>query len=224
MNSFLHNYQSTLGAVPLACASHVSGLPDEKSLRLAQTIYDATEQVRERLRGDEFWGSPICLPPRGFSPRGMHVAAKPAVRANFLVWPALLTMEKDGLAHVCQAAGCGEDELRTFVLSICPYEYLPHLEQFFRNRTAMKIIIKEISAAVKPMKAKQVRIQKGASSGGVKSALTRKRTLKIPSAEVLRLETAKLIANGKEESETAGILSRKFGVAAQSIRLKRRQA
>ena len=213
-----------LDTVPLGCAPHVRGLPDEKSLRLAQTIYEATEQVRERLKVDEFWGAPICLPPRGFSPGGMHVAAKPAARANFLVWPVLLTMEADCLGHVCRAAGCEESELMTLVLSICPYEHLPHLKQFFHNRAAMQIIIKEISAAVKPMKAKQVRIQKGASTGGVKSALTRKRTLKIPSAEVLRLETAKLIANGKEESETAGILSRKFGVSAQSIRLKRRQA
>ena len=224
MNSFSQSNQPPVGSGPLTCAPHVSEITDEKSLKLAQTIYEATEQVRNRLSADEVWGAPVYLPPRGFLPRDLRATAKPAVRANFLAWPALLAMDKDCLANICQAAGCDEDELKKFVLSICPYEHLPHLEQFFLNRDVMKMIIKEISAAVKPMKAKQVRIQKGASTGGMKSAVARKRMLKIPSAEVLRRETAKLLANGKEESETAGILSRKFGVSAQAIRLKRRQA
>lgn len=219
MNSFLHNYQQTVGEPPLACAPHVSELTDEKQLRIARTVYEVTEQVRARLKVDERWGAPIYLPPRGF-----HPTATSEVRANFLAWPALLTMDKDCLTNICQAAGCDEDGLTTFVLSICPYEYLPHLEQFFLHRAVIKMIIKEISAEVQPMKAKQVRIRKGASTGGLKSAQRRKRQTKIPSAEVLRLETVKLLASGKEVSETAGILSRKFGVSAQAIRLKRRQA
>lgn len=219
MKSFLHSYQQTVGEPPLACAPHASDLTDEKLLRIAQVVYEVTEQVRCRLKADEVWGAPVYLPPRGF-----HPTAKPEVRANFLVWPALLTMDKDCLAKICQVAGCSEDELKSFVLSICPYEHLPHLEQFFLHRAVIKMIIKEVSAEVQPMKAKQVRIRKGASTGGLKSALRRKRQTKIPSAEVLMLETAKLLASGKDESETAGILSRKFGVSAQAIRLKRRQA
>nr|WP_314705726.1 hypothetical protein [uncultured Comamonas sp.] len=219
MKSFLHSYQQTVGEPPLACAPHASDLTDEKLLRIAQVVYEVTEQVRCRLKADEVWGAPVYLPPRGF-----HPTAKPEVRANFLAWPALLTMDKDCLAKICQVAGCSEDELKSFVLSICPYEHLPHLEQFFLHRAVIKMIIKEVSAEVQPMKAKQVRIRKGASTGGLKSALRRKRQTKIPSAEVLRLETIKLLASGKEEFETAGILSRKFGVSAQSIRLKRRQA
>lgn len=224
MNSIPQSNQPPVGSGPLTCAPHVSEITDEKSLKLAQTIYEVTEQVRDRLRADEVWGAPVYLPPRGFLPRDLRATAKATVRANFLTWPALLTMEKDCLAKICQAAGCGEDELKTFLLSICPYEYLPHLEQFFLNHAVIKMIIKEISAEVQPMKAKQVRIRKGARTGGLKSAVRRKRESKIPSAEVLRLETIKLLANGKEESETAGILSRKFGVSAQAIRLKRRQA
>ncbi|WP_156106020.1 hypothetical protein [Comamonas aquatica] len=219
MKSFLHSYQQTVGEPPLACAPHASDLTDEKLLRIAQVVYEVTEQVRCRLKADEVWGAPVYLPPRGF-----HPTAKPEVRANFLAWPALLTMDKDCLAKICQVAGCSEDELKSFVLSICPYEHLPHLEQFFLHRAVIKMIIKEVSAEVQPMKAKQVRIRKGASTGGLKSALRRKRQTKIPSAEVLMLETAKLLASGKDESETAGILSRKFGVSAQAIRLKRRQA
>ena len=219
MKSFLHSYQQTVGEPPLACAPHASDLTDEKLLRIAQVVYEVTEQVRCRLKADEVWGAPVYLPPRG-----VHPTAKPEVRANFLAWPALLTMDKDCLAKICQVAGCSEDELKSFVLSICPYEHLPHLEQFFLHRAVIKMIIKEVSAEVQPMKAKQVRIRKGASTGGLKSALRRKRQTKIPSAEVLMLETAKLLASGKDESETAGILSRKFGVSAQAIRLKRRQA
>ena len=223
MNSFSQSNQHSVGYGPLTCAPHVSEITDEKSIKLAQTIYEVTEQVRHRLCADEVWGAPVYLPVRGFLPRDLRAMAKPEVRANFLVWPAFLTMDKDCLAKICQSTGCDEEELKTFVLSICPYEHLPHLEQFFLNRAVIKMIVKEISAEVQPMKAKQVRIRKGARTGGLKSAVRRKRQTKIPSAEELRLETVKLLAHGKEESETAGILSRKFGVSAQAIRLKRRQ-
>ena len=68
MNSFLHNYQQTVGEPPLVCAPHVSELTDEKLLRIARTVYEVTEQVRARLKVDEHWGAPVCLPPRGFHP------------------------------------------------------------------------------------------------------------------------------------------------------------
>ena len=224
MNSFSQSNQPSVGCGPLIGAPDLNEITDEKSLNLAQIIYDATEDVRHRLNANEVWGAAVNLPARGFLPKSERAVAKPKVRADFLVWPALLTMDKDCLEHICQTARCDEEELEKFVLSICPYEHLPHLEQFFLNRAVMKMIIKEVSAEVQPMKAAQVRIRKGARTGGMKSAMRRKRQTKIPSAEVLRLETVKLLANGKEESETAGILSRKFGVSAQAIRLKRRQA
>lgn len=46
--NFSRNYQSILGAVPLACSPQVSALIDEKLLRIAQAIHEAKEQVRDR--------------------------------------------------------------------------------------------------------------------------------------------------------------------------------
>ena len=62
MKSFLHSYQQTVGEPPLACAPHASDLTDEKLLRIAQVVYEVTEQVRCRLKADEVWGAPVYLP------------------------------------------------------------------------------------------------------------------------------------------------------------------
>lgn len=222
MGTLISNDES-VKALPLACAPHVGQITDPKSMRLIEALYDATEQVKNQLRLDEFWGERVDLPPGGLLFRQQLTVAKPRVRASYLAWPTLLTMDSNCFGKVCQEASCSHDELMKFALYICPYEYLPHLKQFFSNEATFLSIAKKISAAVQPMKAKQVRIQKGASTGGKKSALSRQKRSKIPSAEVLRLETEKLLAAGKAESETAGILSLKYGASAQAIRFKRRQ-
>lgn len=223
MGTLISNHESSVNALPLACAPHVGQITDPKSLRLIEALHDATEQVQNKLRLDEFWGGRVDLPPGGLLFGRLPTVAKPRVRASYLAWPTLLTMDSNCFGKVCQAASCTHDELMKFVMYICPYEYLPHLNQFFSHEAVFQSIAKKISAAVQPMKAKQVRIQKGASTGGKKSALSRQKRSKIPSAEVLRIETEKLLTAGKAESETAGILSMKYGVSTQAIRLKRRQ-
>lgn len=223
MNSFSESSSLATQAFPLACAPDIPQITDAKWLHLGRVIYEATEQVRERLKTDALWGEPVSLSPRGLPPKEGYANRARPVRAGFLPWPALLTMEPEVVGNICKVAGCTEDELRQFVIGICPYEHLPHIEQFFLNRRVMARLIKSISAAVHPMKLKQVRIDKGARHGGIKSARARQRLTKIPSAEVLLQESIKLLAAGKAESETAGILAQKYGASAQAIRHKRRQ-
>ena len=55
-----------LPSLPIECAPHVDLELTEQQARTMLAIQAKTEQLKQTLRQDSLWGTPVYLPPRGF--------------------------------------------------------------------------------------------------------------------------------------------------------------
>lgn len=206
-------------APPIACAPHFTRAPTAEEARMMNAIKAQTEVVREALRKDSYWGASELVPPRGF-PTSSERAQRPApAPANFIPWPALLTVD-DCVEAAAAASHTTAEALLTFAIHICPFEYQLQLLQFAAHRALPRRLAKVLSPVILGFKGTVDRIKAGARTGAAKSATTRSKTAKTPSATVLLVEFNKLVKAGRAKTEVASVLARRYGVTATTIRRK----
>ena len=197
--------QTTSGIVdltlPLICAPHVLPTTDERVIRMMQAIRTETELLRERLRDDPFWGSPVFMPPQGLPKK---TPERPRTIADHLEWPSLLSL-KDCAARVSNSIGVSSEELTKFVITICPYEHLVQLTLFISLQASIFGTAKLLSPVIQPLKAKEKRLKQGAQIGGIKSGITRAKTAKTPPVEVLLKEAELLMQAGNAPFESTSL-------------------
>ncbi|TWG34754.1 hypothetical protein ATF69_3761 [Acidovorax delafieldii] len=195
---------------------------DSTELGMLLAIAGATEEKRASLRNDARWGTRIPTPPRGLqtvAQRHQHRAL-----ADYLPWPALLTMDQCA-DEAARRSGCPDRQtLLDFALSICPIDQWMTLVNFIARDSAIATTAKILSPLIRGLKDKEARIKRGASVGGVKSARERQKNSTVPQLAKLLQERQGLLDSGKEFKETAGILARRYGVDASTIRRKLRGA
>ncbi len=98
------------------------------------------------------------------------------------------------------------------------------LLNFTAQYSAITKVAKILSPLIRGLKDKEARIKQGASVGGVKSARERQKKSNVPQLAKLLQERQGLLDSGKDLKETAGILARRYGVDASTIRRKLRGA
>ncbi|WP_306552984.1 hypothetical protein [Acidovorax sp.] len=195
---------------------------NSKELGMLLAIAEATEEKRTALRDDPSWGARIPTPPRGL--RTVAQRGQPLTVADYLPWPALLTMDRCA-DDAARRSGCEDRQtVLDFALSICPIEQWMTLLNFTAQYSAITKVAKILSPLIRGLKDKEARIKQGASVGGVKSARERQKKSNVPQLAKLLQERQGLLDSGKDLKETAGILARRYGVDASTIRRKLRGA
>ena len=209
-----------LHSLPIECAPHVELDLTAQQARTMLAIQAKTEQLRQKLRKDPLWGSPVYLPPRGFKP---HQATSDPLLCDQLPWPALLTLENCA-EESAALAQCTETELLSYAIQICPYEHVVVLIQYLSHQEGIQKTSRLLSPYVQSLRHKELRIKNGARKGGEKSAKTRRKQSKTLAPVVLQHEAQKLLDSHHSQRDIAGILANRYGVTATTIRRKLRSA
>ena len=123
-----------LQSLPIECAPHVGLDLTAKQARTMLAIQAKTEQLKQSLRRDPLWGTPVYLPPRGFP---LKPETSEQVLAEQLPWPALLTLANCA-EETAVLAQCSVKELLLYAIQICPYQHVAVLIQFLSHKEGVQ--------------------------------------------------------------------------------------
>jgi hypothetical protein len=205
-----------LPSLPIECAPHVELDLTTQQVRTMLAIQAKTEQLKQTLRQDPLWGTPVYLPPRGFP---LKPEASEQVLAGQLPWPALLTLANCA-EETAVLAQCSVKELLLYAIQICPYQHVAVLIQFLSHKEGVQASAKALSPYIRQLRDKDARIKAGARKGADKSAHTRRKQSKVPAPQDLQREADKLMASHYAKQDVAGILAKRYDVTPTTIRRK----
>ena len=205
-----------LPSLPIECAPHVDLELTEQQARTMLAIQAKTEQLKQTLRQDPLWGTPVYLPPRGFP---LKPEASEQVLAEQLPWPALLTLANCA-EETAVLAQCSVKELLLYAIQICLYQHVAVLIQFLSHQEGVQASAKALSPYIRQLRDKEARIKAGARKGADKSAHTRRKQSKVPAPQDLQREADKLMASHYAKQDVAGILAKRYDVTPTTIRRK----
>lgn len=197
------------------------GLDDERMNEIATIIAEEAEAERELTRAEV----PDSGPEAGGN-KPMGLLGGSYSYANSLRWDLLLTFGDCALRCAARASMDVVD-LVTFARTHCQPS-----DQWllFWYETALKVLLKGVktereAAAVSralaeaaQAESKLERIRAGASTGGKKSAETRRQNQSTPGSDELLAERQKLIDGGMEARNVAAFQAKKYAVTPAAIR------
>ncbi|MFZ7338413.1 hypothetical protein ACLS0R_19495, partial [Comamonas jiangduensis] len=202
--------------LPIECAPHVELDLTARQARTMLAIRAKTEQLKQTLRQDSLWGTPVYLPPRGFP---LKPETSKQVLAEQLPWPALLTLANCA-EETAVLARCSVKDLLLYAIHICPYQHVAVLIQFLSHQEGIQASAKALSPYIRQLRDKVARIKEGARKGADKSAHTRHKQSKVPAPQDLKREADKLMASHYAKQDVAGILAKRYDVTPTTIRRK----
>jgi hypothetical protein len=191
---------------------------DERTCEIAAIIAEETEHQRA-IKREEYGDTPKSGLLAGWN------------YADTLKWDLLLTFD-DCAARCAKRAGVTVLELVEFARTKCHPDDPWVLFWFgvaireMREHFATQFDAAQKDRALEEARAKQQRIQEGAMTGGKKSAESRRRSppvIGLTDAQLLAVEQ-RLLSEGKQQREVAGVIAMANGWKEDSVRKRLRNA
>jgi hypothetical protein len=204
-------------ATPLSIDLSALQFHSVRQREMAEAISAATERTRALLREDKLWGVCVPVPPRGFIPKGRRVSQVHV--ADRLPWPSLLALGSCADEAARMANCSSRSDVLRYAMSICSVDQIVPLMNLLVVEAGTRQVARALSQVILPLKGMEERMRRGAKIGGKNSASNRRKDSKTP-PEKLREERDKLIEQGKDKRDIAGILAVRYGVTTSTIRKK----